>query len=236
MTETHIWAVQCNPASLPELKSSEVGVAYSTNYNAMNMVCSRINAGTTWNTLAYGMSYAIIGNSHFRESDYKLCIAHKLNENNNIAISGNVTRIFQDEYNPSYTISPELAYWGKQKHLTYGLHIVNPLQLFKKNVNKPPLFKISSCYAITNVLQASCLITSTDKYQQQFAIGVCYKLVNKYLFDITFCNNENPIQISIQMPINQFICNYETIYNHYLGFSHTISFIYVIKSNRHNVN
>ncbi len=223
-----MWAIKANPAILPFMEQSEIGVDYCTNYSIANILCSSINACTKGNYLSWGLGYSIFGNNYFRISNYKLCAARKLNEHNSLGISFNIERTFQETYKATYLIFPEISYFGKFEKFSYGVHVVNPLQIFSSKENQgESLFKTTATYQITDASDIGILLSQDTEGNQTFAIASSYSIQNKYRFGLAYSTAETPIIVTIQIPLSTFLINYETSCNHYLGFSHTFSLLYM---------
>jgi len=223
-----MWAIKANPAMLPFMEQSEIGVDYCTNYSIANIMCSSINACAKGDFLSWGMAYSIFGNNYFRISNYKLCAARKLNSNNALGISFNVERTFQETYKATYLIFPEIAYFGNFEKLSYGVHVINPFQIISSKENHGvALFKTTATYQITDASDIGILLSQDTEGNQTFAIATSYSIQNKYRFGLAYSTSETPLTITIQLPIRALLINYETSCNHYLGFSHTFSFLYM---------
>lgn len=228
ITEKHIWAIKANPAILPFMEHSEIGVNYCTNYKISDIMCSSINACTKGDFLSFGMSYSIFGNKYYRVSNYTLCTARKLNKNNALGISCDIERTFQEIYKATYLVFPELAYFGRFEKLSYGIHVVNPFRIISsKKKQGVSLFKTTATYQITKDSDLGILLSQDTEGNQTFAIATSYSIKNKYRFGLAYSTAETPIIVTVQIPISSFIMNYETSCNQYLGFSHTFSLLYM---------
>lgn len=224
-TETNIWAVQTNPALLAYCGQAEVGAAYCTNYLATDMVCSRVNACTRMKQLTTAISTTVFGNTHFRESCLSGCIARKLNAYNALAVKFTLTRQFQEEYAPNLSVIPELAYFGKQKKLSYGIHIVNPLRLFRQSSDAISVTKLIANYHINDIVYCSGMILQKTDVAPTVSIGVGAKLHKHLQTGISYSSHETPITLLLQIPFGKIRCYYETSYNYYLGMNHSVGFV-----------
>lgn len=221
----NVWAIQTNPALLANIQQTEVGAAYSTNFYMTNTLCSRINACTQLKQNVIGTSVVYFGNSHFRDSYFDFCIARKLNTHNALGIKLDIQQVFQDEYGHSYHILPEFAYYGENGKLSYGMHIINPLHLFKSN-NQTSVFKACCNYQASQDFSLGCSFNQSTS--MNIAVNATYNVKNIISCSLTYCTGNVPFALNFQMPIGNFICDYETEIHYYLGFSHTISFIYIL--------
>ena len=224
-TETNVWAVQTNPALLAYCGQAEVGAAYCTNYLATDMVCSRVNACTRMKQLTTAVSTTVFGNTHFRESCLSGCIARKLNADNALAVKFTLTRQMQEEYAPKLSVIPELAYFGEQKKLSYGIHIVNPLRLFRQSSNAISITKLLLNYQINDVVYCSGMFLQKTDISPIISIGVGAKLHKHLQAGLSYSTHETPITLLLQIPLGRMQCYYETSYNYYLGMNHSVGFV-----------
>lgn len=224
-TDTNVWAVQTNPALLAYCGQTEVGAAYSTNYLATDMVCSRINACTRMKQLTTAVSATIFGNTHFRESCFSGSIARKLNFYNALAVKSTITRQFQEEYTPKLSVYPEFAYFGEQKKLSYGIHIVNPLRLFRQSSRAIFVTKLIVNYRINDIVYCSGMFSQKTDVAPTVSLGIGAK-PSKYLqAGISYSTHETPVTLLLQIPLERIQCYYETAYNYYLGMTHSMGLL-----------
>lgn len=224
-TETHIWAMQSNPAMLPYLGHTEIGVAYSTNYSATDITCARINAGAKGNTFSYGLSTEIFGNTHYRESNYSFSLARTLFKSNSFALCFDVTKRFQEELHSKYYVYPELAYYAKTGKISLGIHTINPTSLLKRNSDITSVLKLRTTYNIIDPVQIAFLYAQTNNGVQYVSFGASYSIQDKILCTISYTNNESPIQIAVQFPVWKCLLTYEAQYHFYLGLCHTTEIV-----------
>ncbi len=223
----NVWAIQTNPAILAFSEQNECGVAYSTNFNVTNMVCSRINACTKMKQVSTAASIVFFGNSHFQESQFNICLARKLNKHNALSLKFNGTRTKNKEFKNSTHVFPEIGYAGESEKMLYGIHIINPLQINSKKKDFHSVFKINCEYSVTPTISVASSIIHSD-WATTFALGAIYNYNNKFRCTLTYRNSQNPISLEVVIPFKQFVCDYETTLNYYLGFSHTIAFRYML--------
>lgn len=224
-TDTNIWAVQTNPALLAYCERTEFGVAYCTNYLATDMVCSRVNACTRMKQLTIASSVIIFGNTHFRHSYFCGSISRKLNQHNSLAIKLSCNRMFQEEFSPTFSVFPEIAYHGIQEKLTYGIHLINALQIFNSSANNIACTKLYVSYRINDIANCSGMIMKKDDMSPTLSLSVSLKIHNDILAGISYSTNESPVSILIRFPLWHINCHYETSYNYYLGMNHSTGFI-----------
>ena len=224
-TETTVWAIQTNPALLANCEQTEVGTAYCTNYLATDMVCTRVNACTRMKRLTTAVSTTIFGNTHFRESNFSGSVARKLNMYNALAIKFTITRQFQEEYAAKLSVIPEVAYFGEQKKLSYGVHIINPLRLFRQASSSISITKLLLNYRINDVVYCSGMFVKKTDISPVISIGVGAKLHKHLQAGISYRTDETPITVQLQIPFGRILCNYETAYNYYLGINHSVGFV-----------
>ena len=225
LTDTcSVWAMQTNPALLPFGNNTECGVAYSTNYMATDLVCTRVNACTKMKQLSTAVSATIFGNTHFRESFLSGSIARKLNTYNALAIKFTVTRQYQEVYTHKISVYPEFSYCSVHKKLSYGIHIVNPLHFFRQSSETLSSTKMLMHYRINNLVAVSGMFLQQTDYPPMVSVGVAAKLPRHLQAGISYSTQETPITLLLQIPLWRVQCYYETAYNYYLGMNHTIGF------------
>ena len=225
VTDTTVWAVQTNPALLAYCERTEVGATYTTNYLATDMVCSRVNACTKMKQLTTAVSATMFGNTHFRESYFSGSVARKLNTYNALAVKFTITRQFQEEYAPKLSVIPEFAYFGEQKKLSYGIHIINPLRLFRQSKNSISSTKLLFNYRINDVVYWSGMFLKKTDLTPTLSIGIGAKLYKHLQAGISYSTHETPITLLLQIPFGRIQCYYETAYNYYLGMNHSVGFM-----------
>ncbi|MCQ2608331.1 MAG: hypothetical protein MJ197_06560 [Bacteroidales bacterium] len=217
--------MQSNPAMLPYMEHTEVGIAYCTNYNVTDITCARISAGTKGNTFSYGLSTAVFGNSHFRESNYSFALARTFYKNNSFALCFDLTRRYQEEYKARHYVYPELAYYTKSGKLSLGIHAINPIDLFKQNDDITSMLKLRSTYNVVEPVQISFLYAQSNDGIQYVSLGASYSIQDKILCCISYTNNESPLQLAVQFPLWKCLFTYEAQYHFYLGLCHTTEIV-----------
>ncbi|MCQ2959311.1 MAG: hypothetical protein MJ198_03870 [Bacteroidales bacterium] len=221
----NVWAIQTNPALLAFCAPTGIGVSYITNYSISDMVCARINACTQMKQISCGTSLLHYGNLHFSESYFSTCFSRKINSHNAIGIKFNILSQKQEEYGTSRFIFPELSYYGEFEKTLFGISIVNPLQIVNRNKYIHSTFAIQGEYKVSKLISIGGNAQLEDN-KMEVAIGSGFT-VNRFVkTTITYRNTESPVTFAIQIPLHNFVCEYETSINFYLGFSHMISFFY----------
>lgn len=225
LTDTSsLWAMQTNPALLPFGKGTECGVAYSTNYMATDMVCTRINACARMKQLTTATSVVVYGNAYFRESYFDVYFARKLNGHNALGITCGILRQYQEEYNSKTIVFPELAYYGEQGKLSYGIHLINPIRLFKSTSQVESITKLQTCYRINRYVSCCASIEKATDKNPSFSVGCAYSVKQFLHVSLAYSTHETPLTLLLQFPLWRVRCYYETAYNYYLGMNHSVGF------------
>ena len=135
---------------------------------------------------------------------------------------------FQDEYGRSFSVFPEFAFFGEQKRLLYGIHLINPLQLRTKSTKHETISKLQAGYKITKELSCITQLQQTSINKFTFSFGLQYNLQGKITINVQYDNQEQPINLMIMLPYKRFRCFVETAFNYYLGITNCVAFSVVL--------
>lgn len=228
LSTSSVFSIQSNPATLVSCEQTEIGTAYSTNYYTTNMLCSRINACTPVKQNTIGTSVIVFGNAHFRETYYDFCIARRITSHHSVGMKCDIQQEFQDEYSRSFSVFPEFAFFGEQKRLLYGIHLINPLQLRTKSTKHETISKLQAGYKINKELSCLTQLQQTSINKFTFSLELQYNLQEKITIDVQYDNQEQPINLMITLPYKRFRCFVETTFNYYLGITNCVAFSVVL--------
>lgn len=224
----NVWSIQANPAMIAFNEQSIAGVAYCTNFDITNMICTRINACTSIKHLGLGSTLLYYGNQHYHNGTLGFCLSRKINQRNALSITFDANKCYNELYKSTLNIYPELAYYGTQDNLSYGLHIINPFGILGTKKDSESIFKIGCNYQINKLFSFASSVQYNSNTGTTFSIATRYNYKDKIVSCLSYQNSQNPIALSFQLPVGNLTCYYETILNLYLGLSHTIMFSFTL--------
>ena len=227
LTSENVFSIQTNPARIANCDQTEIGVAYSTSYYTTNTLCSRINACTPLKQNVIGTSLVVFGNSHFRETHYDLCIARNIFQHYALSVKFDIQQTYQDEYGRTYSILPELAFFGGENKIFYGIHLINPLQIRTNATKNVTISKIQAGYYINKEFCCIAQLQQRTINTFMFSFGLQYNIQEKITVALQYDNHEQPINIMITIPYRKIRCYLETNFNYFLGITNCIAFEYL---------
>ncbi len=222
------WAMYSNPAALVYASPLSIGVACKQMYGLTDLINSTLCVGGLYSFGAIGSTVTMFSNNYIQSYLISFHYAKQIFTKASVSVSGIYSCSQSEEFNSNCnSIIPQIsATYKPYNELLLGFTIVQPIYYRLKQTKYFEEFECAASYlGIPNVV----VTIATKKSYNDFLIttvGVDYTVHTKLVFSASVANQYRPLSLGIGYRISRCKFQYATSVHSFLGFSHTVSFLY----------
>lgn len=223
-----IWSLYSFPSTLVYANSLQIAAASNYMYGISDITNATFCAGKSTKQGAFGTSISYTGNDIIQIPSISLHYAKILYKTVSCAVSCEyIQNRNQEQVQSHYTLIPQLSTTYKPtKDIITGFSIQKIIYNTYKN-NKPiQNLQIGATYFGIPKSSISVRLQKNQSTHVQTSLGVDYKLHKSIQAHAVVSNRYTPFSVGLDYSLFHVTCSYTTELHSYLGFSHTLRFLY----------
>lgn len=228
MNPQNAWGLYTNPASLVYSTNISTGIACQQLYGLHDIVYSTFCFGTSNTYGAMGTTFTLLNNDYFDSYSLSVHYAKQLLHNLSLAISCTYTQTntIVELYN-SHTIIPQISgTYTPFNELLVGFKIVQPIQILLKQSPYYQEFNYGASYTGIPKTTVSVHVHTSHEDFNKTSLGIDYQINKSFTLSGLIANRYNPFALGFGYTLSRITCQYISELHSYLGFSHTVSFLF----------
>lgn len=231
------WSCINNPAGISSLKDISLGFSYENRFLMKELAYKNLGVVLPTDKGVFSLSVSQFGFTHYNENVFALIYAKNFGPNLRIGLKLDYVLVrFSEDYDNLSIPTFEIGMQYKIKSaVCIGAHLINPINIKLKTINKdklPVIMRLGISYNILDNLLLTSEIEENFEYNFSYKSGIEYEIVDNIFIRCGI--HFNPQEFSFGFGYNNkfFVLDIAAQINQILGTSINCSLVYNIKRNQ----
>lgn len=217
-----------NPAGLANASQLGCGLAYKHMYGLQDITNATLCAGGTSNYATWGISADHFGSKYLTNSNIAVHVAKTIHATLQLGLSLHYIHVQAvEQITPNRQYFPQFsALYVPSPDLYLGFSIVQPIMQIQKKISNIKQITCGATYSGIPKSQVSVHVSDTENESVKTVLSFDYELHKSIGVSVSIANRYTPFAFGFQYLYAKCTVGYRTELHSYLGFAHTVSFLY----------